>query len=59
MTKREALAEFQTVADEVHRRHGRDVVAMRTAWNDFVDGLQKAGRVTERQASAWVNPFDK
>ena len=53
MTKREALAAFQETADRVP-----DKVAMRTAWNDFVDWLQKAGKVTTKQADTWVNPFD-
>lgn len=35
-----------------------DRVATRCAWNDYVDGLQKSGHITRRQAETWINPFD-
>ena len=34
-----------------------DVPAIRQAWNNYVDGLQKSGQITQQQADKWVNPF--
>lgn len=34
-----------------------DKVAVRCAWNDYVDALQKDGLITERQAMTWTNPY--
>jgi hypothetical protein len=34
-----------------------DKVAIRTAWNDWTDGLCKSGEITEHQYESWVNPF--
>lgn len=36
-----------------------DKVAIRCAWNDYVDALQKDGQITERQAMTWTNPYAK
>lgn len=36
-----------------------DRVAKRTAWNDYVDALQKQGYISAKQAETWVNPYDK
>ena len=60
MTKKEAEQEFRSCfLDEIRREYGKnDKVAIRTGWNDFVDYLQKEGRITERQADTWSNPFD-
>lgn len=35
-----------------------DKVAKRTAWNDWVDSLEKDGTIDSWQAQAWVNPFN-
>lgn len=55
MTKREAIAEFQERWAATGIRN--DPTWKRTAWNDFVDSLNKAGLVTDRQAFTWSNPF--
>ena len=34
-----------------------DSIAKRTAFNDYVDGLNKDGLVTDYQAYNWSNPF--
>lgn len=34
-----------------------DKPRVREAWNVYVDDLQKAGEITESQASMWQNPF--
>ena len=34
-----------------------DSVAKREAFNDFVDGLNKDGLVSDHQAYTWSNPF--
>jgi hypothetical protein len=33
-----------------------DCAARRTAWNDYVDGLQKDGAISESQARRWTQP---
>jgi hypothetical protein len=35
-----------------------DKVAIRTAWNDWTDGLCKSGEITQRQYENWMNPFE-
>jgi hypothetical protein len=34
----------------------KDATAVRTAWNEFVDSLQKSGNITENQAATWDQP---
>lgn len=29
---------------------------VRMTWNDYVDGLEKDGEITERQAATWTQP---
>lgn len=57
MTKVEVKARFD--ADVKPYINSQDKVALRTAWNDFVDTLQKDGQITEHQANTWRNPYDK
>jgi len=38
---------------------GVDHCMRRTAWNDMVDSLNKAGYVSDHQAMNWTNPYDK
>jgi hypothetical protein len=60
MTKQQVLTEFRDLwADMVkHDRYLRgDHVAKRTAFNDFVDLLNKQHQVTDHQAYTWTNPF--
>jgi hypothetical protein len=34
-----------------------DAIAKREYWNNFVDGLNKEGLVSDYQANNWTNPF--
>lgn len=34
-----------------------DLVAVRTAWNDWTDTLYKSGDINKLQYENWVNPF--
>lgn len=36
-----------------------DKVAIRCAWNDYVDGLNKDRQITDYQARVWANPYDR
>jgi len=57
MTKTEAKAIFEeTILPEI-KDDGK--VAIRCAWNDFVDELHKEGNITTYQAFVWSNPYDK
>lgn len=55
MTKREVVAEFLEWWAATGIRN--DPTRKRCAWCDFVDELNKAGHVTDRQANTWSNPF--
>jgi hypothetical protein len=60
VTKQQVLTEFRDLwADMVkHDRHLRgDHAAKRTAFNNFVDLLNKQRQVTDYQAHNWSNPF--
>lgn len=62
MTKAEALAEFREFVlpyvRETYEQDGRvDVIARREAWINYVDALYKDGRITDKQADTWTNPF--
>ena len=35
---------------------GKDKPYRRQSWHDFVDGLNKEGEVTDRQANTWTVP---
>ena len=48
---------FEDISPLITKRYGvRDKVAARTAWNDYIDTLQKDGTITESQASNWLPP---
>ena len=60
MTKVEAVASFREswrdfLSSSPHFRG--DKIAKRTAFNDYVDMLNKDGLVTDYQAYNWSNPF--
>lgn len=64
MTKREVKHIFDCeilpgIQRLEQRNGGRDQTMRRTAWNDHVDALYKDGKITERQADTWQNPYDK
>jgi hypothetical protein len=55
MTKSEALKIFKT--DIIPNLRFNDAVAIRTAWNDYVDSLEKSGDISLVQSCNWTNPF--
>ena len=61
MTKVEAVREFKEcvlpyIKAKYETEGRRDVVARRTAWNEFTDYLHKDGRITDWQDYNWVQP---
>ena len=54
MTKKQAIKLFNEVFGD---SFGDDIVAKRTAWNDFTDSLMKDGEITETQYDTWTQPF--
>jgi hypothetical protein len=59
-TKRQVLAEFAELWRDMLRSNPSlrgDTTAKRESFNDYVDGLNKDGRVTDAQAFNWSNPF--
>lgn len=60
MTKNDAVRDFKmSILPCIIHRYGKEKVAIRCGWNDYVDYLQKDGRITEKQAKTWTNPFSK
>lgn len=59
MTKAEAVREFkEEVLPYVVAQYGKDDrPAIREAWNDWTDMLQKDGRISAKQYNTWVGPF--
>lgn len=57
MTKAQALRLFRETHEEFLKKYRNDTIAKRTAWNDFVDMLEKDGDITPRQSHSWSNPF--
>jgi hypothetical protein len=60
-TKKAAERLFrQEILPHVRRRYDRpghvDCAARREAWNNYVDGLQKDGAITESKAASWTQP---
>lgn len=55
MTKQEAKLQF--AESVIFCISPRDIPGIRQAWNDYVDSLQKSGRITQQQADSWVNPL--
>lgn len=59
-TKRQVLAEFAELwRDMLKSNPGLrgDSCMKRESFNNYVDGLNKDGRVTDSQAFGWSNPF--
>ena len=59
-TKQQALSQFRynwKVFTMSKPQWKNDVVAKRTAWNDFTDELCKEGYITDNQYNNWSNPF--
>jgi len=60
MTKKQAVEQFRWDWSDFLKSnpHFRgDSIAKRCAFNDYVDGLNKDGLVTDYQAYNWSNPF--
>ena len=60
MTKKQAVDQFRADWADLIKSDPSwrgDVVAKRTSFNDYVDGLNKDGLVTDYQAYNWSNPF--
>lgn len=60
MTKNTAVADFRAfILPGVIAHYSKtDIVAIRTAWNDWTDSLCKSGQITLRQYETWTNPFN-
>ena len=59
-TKQQVLEEFKTVWQSIlseQPNYKGDSIAKREAFNNFVDGLNKDGIVSNHQAYNWSNPF--
>lgn len=54
MTKKQAIELFNEIFGD---SFGDDIIAKRTAWNDFTDSLMKDGEITEKQYDTWTQPF--
>ena len=60
MTKKEVVASFRELWSDFLKSNPNfrgDSIAKRTSFNDYVDGLNKDGLVTDYQAYNWSNPF--
>jgi hypothetical protein len=59
-TKKQVLAEFAELWRDMLKSNPSlrgDTTIKREAFNNYVDGLNKDGRVTDAQAFNWSNPF--
>jgi hypothetical protein len=57
--KKEAMQMFEEdIIPSIVRRHGYERVAIRVAWNEYVDQLVRSRWLTYPQADLWKNPYD-
>ena len=56
MTYREAVKNFKRDYRKLYIKRS-DYWTAQLAWADYVDGLNREGEVTDKQASAWSTPF--
>lgn len=56
VTKAQALKAFREMWKEQKHFSQNDVVAKRTAWNEYTDALCKGGQITVRQYETWTGP---
>tara|TARA_R100000734_G_C3273335_1_gene68734 strand:+ start:510 stop:698 length:189 start_codon:yes stop_codon:yes gene_type:complete len=59
-TKKQVLEEFKTVWQNIlasKPNYKSDRIAKREAFNNYVDGLNKYGIVSNHQANNWSNPY--
>jgi len=60
MNKVQVLSSFKEMWKECvesDARLAKDKPAVREAWNNYTDMLQKDGSITEKQYNEWSNPF--
>lgn len=59
IVKKEAMQMFEEdIVPGIVRKHGYERVAIRTAWNEFVDQIVRSRWLTYSQADLWKNPYD-
>lgn len=60
MNFKQAVADFEEtwLPLIIERYSASDEVAIRTGFNDYIDGLHKDGLITEHQAYNWPNPYN-
>jgi hypothetical protein len=48
---------LKTIAPDIVKRYGKkDYTALRTAWNEWTDGLCKSGEITFDEYEDWIGP---
>ena len=59
MTREQVIKEFKEyILPGIIEAYGEDdIVAIRTAWNDYTDALCKDGLITENQYNNWEGPY--
>lgn len=60
LSKKETVSMFlETWRESIsfNRNLRGDSIAKRTAFNDFIDGLNKDGLISDHQVCTWSNPF--
>ena len=60
MTKKEAFLDFRTFIEPgIISYYGKvDRIALRLAWNNYVDSLHKCCQISNRQVNTWTNPYN-
>lgn len=56
MTYREAVKNFKRYYRKLYIERS-DYWTAHLAWSDYVDGLNREGEITDKQASTWSTPF--
>jgi len=57
LTKKQVVQIFKEEYSDFLQKFKGDSVAKREAFNQFVDWLNKDGKVSDHQAHNWTNPF--
>lgn len=59
MTKVEALKQYKVNSKDFIKscKKSNDYIMLREAWHIYVDGLNRQGFITDKQADNWSNPF--
>ena len=56
MDYRSAVREFKELYKDLYIRHV-DYWTGQLAWTEFVDSLNREGRITDKQFNTWETPF--